>query len=125
MAEKTSRRGRPSKQDLEERASRPQPLAAQPEGAKFRLLRHVDERADVEHYWARGAFYDALRMHAPAAYRELTQAALSSDPDAPTLFGQFLGGLNGTLRGWCSKYAFLVAGEAEPEEDRVPNWLSA
>jgi hypothetical protein len=117
MVKKVSRRGRPSRLDVQERAYRSQPLTAQPEGVRFRLLRDADEGADVEHYWARGAFYEALRVYAHEAYRELTEIEYSSEPDSPTRFDQFRAHLEATLAPWCSKHAFL-------EDDRVPGWLS-
>jgi hypothetical protein len=124
MAKKVTRRGRPSREHLKERAYRSRPLTAQPEGIQFRLLRPTDDRADVEHYWARGAFYEALRLYAPSAYRELTETEYSSEPDSPTRFSQFLVHLEATLARWCSKHAFLVVGTNQPEDDRVPGWLS-
>jgi hypothetical protein len=143
MVKKLSRPGRPSQQDLEERGHRPQPLTGQPEAVGFRILRPADERADVEHYWARRAFYAAICSYASAVYDELTQAATAPlvaqnigwakprrDEDAcdacvPTLFDQFLAGHNETLLRWCRNYAFFVGGEEEPENDRIPTWLWA
>ena len=44
MAEKVTRRGRPSREHLKERAYRSQPLTAEPEGIQFRFLRPTDDR---------------------------------------------------------------------------------